>query len=362
MPSLGGVAKVVSVVLLSLAGALTVGSGARTGGLAPAPAGADPLTDCTTAAGVLVAVDFSHWGGAVQRGCDTTPTTGYQALQVAGFVTVGDQQDGNAFICRIDDEPPPSEDPCVTTPPGSAYWSYWHADSGQTTWTLSALGATSYQPPPGSVDAWAFGAGKPPTFSPAVARDSVSATVVVPANGAVVSGTTTVGATAANATSVQFWIVGGPYGGFGTLACTAASTIYGWLCTWNTTRVPTGPYYLYALASNSSATAFSTNAVLVDVGGSPTTAVVLPATGATVAGTTTLGASATNATSVQFWLVGGRYSGFGTPVCTAVSTVYGWLCSWNTATVPTGLYDLYSVASNATASAFSGEVVVKVKR
>jgi hypothetical protein len=349
-------------IVLSLAGALTVGSASPLGGLVPAAAGADPLADCTTTAGVLVAVDFSYWGGTTERGCDATPTTGYKALQVAGFVTAGDEEDGNAFICRINDEPPPSEDPCITTPPGSAYWSYWHADAGQTTWTLSTLGAMSYQPPPGSIDGWAFGAGKPPTFSPAVARDSVSTTVVLPANGATVSGTATLGASAANATSVQFWILGGPYGGLGKLACAAASTIYGWLCPWDTGTVPAGSYYLYAVASNGSGSAFSTNAVLIVVGGPPTTTVVLPSSGATVTGTTTLGANATNATGVGFWLVGGRYRGFGTPVCTAASTVYGWLCSWDTATVPAGSYDVYSVASNATASAFSSEVPIKVKQ
>lgn len=93
-------------------------------------------------------------------------TTGYGALQGAGFITAGDNTDGPAFICRIDDEPPPSQDPCVTTPPASAYWSYWHADAGQNTWTFSEQGAMSYHPLPGSVDTWTFGAGRPPPIPP----------------------------------------------------------------------------------------------------------------------------------------------------------------------------------------------------
>jgi hypothetical protein len=140
------------------------------------PAGADPIGDCSATTGVIVAVDFAAWGGNIERGCDVTLTTGYHALHVAGFTTSGDAQDGPGFICRIDDEPPPSEDPCVTTPPADAYWSYWHADAGQNTWTYSAQGATSYQPPPGSVDAWTFGStdidgtNGQPSFPPSAVR------------------------------------------------------------------------------------------------------------------------------------------------------------------------------------------------
>jgi hypothetical protein len=140
-------------------------------GLVAGPAAADPIGDCSTTSGVIVAVDFGPWGGDVQRGCDATLTTGYAALQAAGFTTAGDDHDGPAFICRIDDDPPPSQDPCVATPPVAASWYYWHADAGQDAWSFSQLGATSYQPPPGSVDAWVFGGpNSPPSFSPATVR------------------------------------------------------------------------------------------------------------------------------------------------------------------------------------------------
>jgi hypothetical protein len=125
---------------------------------APAPARADPISSCTTTSGVIVAVDFSHWGGNIQRGCDASPTTGYAALHEAGFSTAGTQHDGAGFICRIDNYPAPSDEACVVTPPASAYWSYWHANAGQSSWSYSQLGAQSYKPKPGSVDAWVFGA------------------------------------------------------------------------------------------------------------------------------------------------------------------------------------------------------------
>lgn len=157
------------LITVSLAGTVMV----TTSVLAQAAsAGADPIGECTTTSGEIVVVDFARWGGNIERGCATPLSTGYAALQEAGFTTAGDEYDGPAFICRIDDDPPPSKDPCITTPPASAYWSYWHADAGQQieSWTPSQLGAMTYQPPPGSVDAWVFGDGSPPPFLPSSVR------------------------------------------------------------------------------------------------------------------------------------------------------------------------------------------------
>ncbi|GGZ65443.1 hypothetical protein GCM10010371_26570 [Streptomyces subrutilus] len=132
-----------------------------------APAGAEPLPmgQCTTSSGVVLAVDFSRWGGPVYRSCGTTPTTGHELLNQGGWATTGTGHDGPAFICRIGYSghqggrqfPTPQQDDCVRTPPASAYWSYWHAGPGQSTWEYSQLGAMLYQPKPGSVDLWIFG-------------------------------------------------------------------------------------------------------------------------------------------------------------------------------------------------------------
>ena len=83
------------------------------------------------------------------------------------------------------------------------------------------------------------------------------------------------------------------------------------------------------------------------------TSVLVPSNGATLSGSTYLDASASNATSVEFLLFGGIY-GYSAPViCTATPTIYGWLCGWNTTTVPDGSYVLVSEASGAAGSAFS---------
>jgi hypothetical protein len=93
----------------------------------------------------------------------------------------------------------------------------------------------------------------------------------------------------------------------------------------------------------------------------PTTAVLLPSNGATLSGSTTLDASASNATSVEFRLFGGSYGYSGPVLCTATPTQYGWLCSWNTTTVPNGSYALLSEAFNSGGSAFSSGVGITVK-
>jgi prenyltransferase beta subunit len=141
-------------------------------------AAAVPVEECTPDKGAVVAVDFTPFGGGVERGCDTTPTTGYDLLHEAGFTTTGTQSHGDAFICRIGHGPggtpypTPEQEDCVQTPQASAYWSYWIASPGQKNWTYSPLGAMARTPRAGDVDAWVFGAttsggatGKP-SFSP----------------------------------------------------------------------------------------------------------------------------------------------------------------------------------------------------
>jgi hypothetical protein len=162
-------------VLLCCSGILGTGTASAT---------ALPIQDCTTTSGVIVAVDFSHWGGPVVRGCGSTPTTGYQLVNQGGFATTGTAHDGPGFICRISyrgfngGTGEPADQKCLTTPPASASWSYWNANPGQSSWTLSPTGAANTDPPGGAVQAWTFGGS--PNFSPAAVRAQNSS----PASGA----------------------------------------------------------------------------------------------------------------------------------------------------------------------------------
>jgi hypothetical protein len=132
---------------------------------APAAAAPRPLSDCTATTGVIVAVDFGHFGGPVLRSCGTTPTTGFALLNQGGWDTAGTEHDGPGFICRIGysgyrhgvQYPTAAQQACVQTPPASAYWAFWQAGPRQDSWTYSQDGAMDYHPRPGSVSLWVFG-------------------------------------------------------------------------------------------------------------------------------------------------------------------------------------------------------------
>jgi hypothetical protein len=186
--------------------------------------------------------------------------------------------------------------------------------------------------------------------------------VLIPSNGTSLSGTAaTLDASASNATSVEFLLFGGIYGYAAPVICTSTLTYYGWVCSWNTTTVPDGFYALVSEASGPGGSAYSSGVSITIDNPPPTTAVLIPSNGTSLSGTAaTLDASASNATSVEFRLFGGSY-GFNAPVlCTATPTYYGWLCSWNTTTVPNGTYALLSEAFGAGGSTFSSGVSITI--
>jgi hypothetical protein len=121
---------------------------------------------CPDGNGVTVVVDYHELGGGIEIRCAVgDQPTGLAALENAGFTVTGTVRWGKAFVCRINGKPTPATEPCVNTPPVSAYWSYWHASNGGT-WTYSQLGATSYKPPRGSFEGWSFSLNHGPTDVP----------------------------------------------------------------------------------------------------------------------------------------------------------------------------------------------------
>lgn len=127
---------------------------------------------CPGTTGVTVAVDFTAFpGGTVQVRCAPgKPATGVAALQQAGFTPTGTAVYGLAFVCRINSLPSAAQQACVTTPPTNAYWAYYHANKGATTWTYTTQGASTYKPAQGSIEAWAFGNTAKPSKTPAQVR------------------------------------------------------------------------------------------------------------------------------------------------------------------------------------------------
>jgi len=157
-----------------------------------------------------------------------------------------------------------------------------------------------------------------------------------------------------NTTKVEYRLTGGSLND--ALIATATPTYFGWIAGWDTTSVQNGSYTLQSVAYYSNGASGTSPAVTLTVNNPPTTSVVLPSNDASLSGTQWLDAIAANATSVQFFLFG--YSAL--PVCTGTPTYYGWLCSWDTTTVPDGSYVLLSEAFNSAGSTFSSGVGVTV--
>jgi hypothetical protein len=128
------------------------------------PAAPAAAAACSQGAGVTVVVEFASLGGGTQTDCASgNPSSGLAALRGTGHTPTRAAQEPGYFLCRIDGKP--ANDPCQRTSPSNAYWSYWHAKPGGT-WTYSELGPADYDPAPGTVEGWAFGAGKPPSSPP----------------------------------------------------------------------------------------------------------------------------------------------------------------------------------------------------
>ena len=126
---------------------------------------------CNAKTGTLVAVDFGHFGQGVSTGCSIGAPTGADLLARNGFRLDMVVRFPGA-ICRIQGQPAEVPEDCRQMPPGSAYWSLWVAGPGSNRWTYSAAGAGSDHPVKGGVEAWAFGAGTQPAFSPQQIRDT----------------------------------------------------------------------------------------------------------------------------------------------------------------------------------------------
>ena len=170
-------------------------------------------------------------------------------------------------------------------------------------------------------------------------------TVVLPSNNATLSGNQYLDAIASpGVTKVQYEVTGGTLNN--AVIATATPTIYGWLASWNTTTVPNGTYTLQSVATSGGLTGTSPGITITVNNPPPTTNVVLPSNAATLSGTQYLDATASSGvTKVQYEVTGGSLTN--AVIATATPTIYGWLASWNTTTVPNGTYTLQSVASYA---------------
>src|SRR5438093_4669051 len=169
-----------------------------------------------------------------------------------------------------------------------------------------------------------------------------SVSIAAPANGASVVGTTVVvSATASDnvgVVGVQFKLDGANLG--------AEDTASPYTFSWNTTTVSNGVHSLTAVARDAAGNQTTSAAISVTVNNPdtvpPTVSVTSPASGATVSGTITISAAASDniaVVGVQFKLDGANLG--------AEDTVSPYSISWNTTTVSNGVHSLSAVARDA---------------
>ncbi|HEY6568907.1 MAG TPA: hypothetical protein VIZ22_01375 [Candidatus Limnocylindrales bacterium] len=117
---------------------------------------------------MTVIVDLTAFdAGIVVRCVPGPPSTGLAALIDAGHAVV-QVSSVPGFVCRIGGRPGAATQACSTTPPATAYWSYWTATRGGS-WTYSPVGAAASKPKQGAVEGWAFVQGQaatPPSVAP----------------------------------------------------------------------------------------------------------------------------------------------------------------------------------------------------
>jgi hypothetical protein len=177
-----------------------------------------------------------------------------------------------------------------------------------------------------------FPGGQTVTSSPVpiyVSNQPPTSQVILPSNGAIVSGNTVLDAEAQSGTqTVQFEISDGSPEN--SVVLTATPTYYGWLAAWNTTDVPNGVYLLAPRGSWEGGVGSTGPAITVTVDNVPLqTQLLLPQNASEISGNVVFDASAqgTNITGVYFVVTFGSVSE--QDFLAATPTYYGWVGEWN---------------------------------
>jgi hypothetical protein len=180
---------------------------------------------------------------------------------------------------------------------------------------------------------------------------AATTSVLLPSNGATVSGGTWLDAEAhspVGVASVTFEVSGGSI--TDQVVGTGVSTPDGWIGGWDTTDVPNGTYTLQSMATDESGQTTTSAPITVTVDNPPLqTSVIVPSNGATLSGSAAvldaLSSGTSDLTGIAFEVSGGTLSN--QVVVHATPTFFGWLAVWNTTAVPNGSYTLVSVATEA---------------
>jgi len=269
----------------------------------------------------------------------TSPTSGDT---VSGIVIVTASASDNVDVVGVqffvDGAPLGIED---TTAPYEVPWDTMTTTDGSYTLTALARDAAGNTATSAGVSVTVANAPGPDTTPPTVA-------ITAPESGATVSGTTTVTASASDdvgVAGVGFFVDG--------VAIGVEDTTAPYEVPWDTTTVTDGSYTLTALARDAAGNTATSAGVTVTVANAPgpdatppTVAITAPESGATVSGTTTMTASASDDVGVAG--VGFFVDGVAIGV---EDTTAPYEVPWDTTTVTDGSYTLTAVARDAAGNA-----------
>jgi hypothetical protein len=281
----------------------------------------DAAGNVTTSPAIAVTVDNTPPAVAITAPAAGTTLTGTTSVAADASDNVGVV--GVQF--RLDGASLGAED---TTAPYSVAWNTATASNGSHSLTAIARDAA------GNVTTSA---------AIAVTVDNAPPTVAItaPAGGATVVGTISITASASDNVAVigvQFRLDGANFGAEDTTAPYSVS--------WNTTTASEGSHSLTAIARDAAGNVTTSPAIVVTVDNidevPPTVAITAPAGGATVAGTISVNASASDnvaVVGVQFRIDGANLG--------AEDTVAPYSVSWNTTTASNGSHSVTAIARDA---------------
>ena len=122
--------------------------------------------------GVTLTVEFQSKKPAINKCSSNYTGTSWDLFATAGLTVTGTQKYPTGFVCRIQNFPAATDEPCRDTPdPQFGSWAYFIAEPGSTSWKYSTWGAASHYPKCGSNEAWIFryaseNVETPPTLEP----------------------------------------------------------------------------------------------------------------------------------------------------------------------------------------------------
>ncbi len=246
----------------------------------------------------------------------------------------------------------------ATLAPNTAYWLAYNSNGtsasvnnmrysggGRSAWTNSSVAFGTW---PSTFGVSTKGATTFSIYATYTATNVPPPTVslTAPLNGATVTGTQTLTATATNAVGVQFKVDGVNVG--------SEDTASPYNVSWDSTTIANGPHTLSAVARNSAGVT-ATSSISVTVNNqvpAPTVSMTAPANGATVSGTLSITASATNSLGVQFKIDGVNLG--------SEDTASPYSVSWDSTSVLNGSHTLSAVARNVAGITATSTVTVNV--